>query len=100
MKNQLLNKLSINNIKKDSCILKHYGPKDFINRLSERLQPEEIPYDPWYQTHRPSVAELNVQRARVWKIKPCFSIIVPAYQTPDTFLHQMIFSVQSQTYSN
>ncbi|MCI5509722.1 MAG: glycosyltransferase [Eubacterium sp.] len=93
-----LKKIKPYNIQKGFRYLKHYGPKEFWVRFCERMEPEEVPYGPWFEKHRPTESELEKQRSRNWKETPVFSIVVPAYRTPVLFLEQMIESVRSQTY--
>jgi GT2 family glycosyltransferase len=45
-------------------------------------------------------AELEVQRRTALKIRPKFSVIVPLYRTPITYLDEMILSVLDQSYDN
>lgn len=87
-------------IKKAFLYLKHFGLKEFMNHLFERLEPEEVPYGPWYESHRPTEEELDHQRKTVIGDGPKFSILVPTYMTKETFLRQMIESVKAQTYGN
>lgn len=93
-----LKKIKPYNIQKGFRYLKHYGLKEFWIRLCERMEPEEVPYGPWFEKNRPSESELEKQREKNWKETPVFSIVVPAYRTPVLFLEQMIESVRSQTY--
>ena len=97
---KLLGKLSPYTIKKGLLYLKHYGPKEFLIRLHERFEPEEIPYEIWYPAYVPDEKKLEKQRKT--KIKPeiLISIAVPAYRTPELFLRQMIESVIKQTYTH
>lgn len=97
---RLLRKLSPYTIKKGLLYLKHYGPKEFLVRLGERFEPEEVPYGPWYGRYRPTEQELARQRKKRWKARPKISIAVPAYKTPERFLREMIESVLAQTYDN
>ena len=46
-------------IKKAFLYFKHFGPREFMNHLFERLEPEEVPYGPWYESHKPDGAELD-----------------------------------------
>lgn len=87
-------------IKKGLCYLKHYGPKKFWVRLKERMEPEEVPYAPWYEKHKAKAEDLRRQRedAQGWQNKPVVSICVPLYQTKEADLKQMIASVQAQSY--
>lgn len=93
-----LKKLKPYNIQKGLRYLKHYGPKEFWIRLCERMEPEEVPYGPWFEKHKPSAEELERQRKKKWKNPPLISVAVPVYRTPPGFLEQMILSVKEQTY--
>lgn len=95
-----LKKIQPYNILKGLRYLKHYGPREFWIRLCERMEPEEVPYGPWFEAHRPGKEELERQRNRKFRYNPRISIVVPAYRTPAEFLQQMIRSVQEQTYTN
>ncbi|MCB6195009.1 MULTISPECIES: glycosyltransferase family 2 protein [Blautia] len=97
---RILKKLSPYTIQKGYRYLKHYGLKEFWIRLHERFEPEEVPYGPWYEAYRPTEADLDKQRKRVWKYSPKISIVVPAYKTPEKFLREMMDSLREQTYSN
>ena len=56
-----LKKIKPYTIKKGIRYLKHYGPKEFWVRLCERMEPEEVPYGPWFENHKPSEKELEGQ---------------------------------------
>lgn len=86
-------------IKKGFRYLKHFGLKAFWVRLQERMEPEEVPYGPWYESYKPSEQELERQRKKVWTDPVKISVIVPAFRTPELFLCQMIDSLLAQTYS-
>lgn len=95
-----LKKIKPYTIKKGFRYLKHYGPKEFWVRLCERMEPEEVPYGPWFTSHRPTEKELNEQRKKQWKKMPLISVVVPAYRTPTVFLREMMESLEAQTYQN
>ncbi len=95
-----MKKLSPYTIQKGLRYLKHYGLKEFWVRLGERFEPEEVPYGPWYEAYRPTEDELKRQKKKKWKAKPKISVAVPAYQTPEQFLREMIESVLAQTYES
>lgn len=82
--------------------LKHYGPKAFWGRLCDRLEPEEVPYEPWFQHYKAGTEELLKQKKQEQKIeyRPLISIVVPCYETPENYLLEMIESVYYQSYSN
>lgn len=96
----LMKKISPYNIKKGILYLRHYGPKGFWIKLTERFQKSEIDYKEWLEKNMPTRQELDRQVKHKFKYAPKISILVPVYNTPETFLRQMIESVQKQTYGN
>ena len=97
---KIIKKLSPYNIKKGLLYLKHFGPKEFWIRLTERFQADDVDYEEWYRNHRPTKEELEQQRKEKFSYEPLISILVPVYRTPEEFLMQMIQSVRRQTYGN
>ena len=124
---RFLKKLKPYNIQKGFRYLRHFGLKEFMVRLSERLEPEEVPYSPWYEQHRAKPEELERQRKQslAWQRKGAlfltsgsgrpdgdgaasdssggtqeclFSIAVPVFRTPEKFLCEMIDSVRNQSF--
>ncbi|MCC8044635.1 MAG: glycosyltransferase family 2 protein [Clostridiales bacterium] len=85
-------------ISKGIKYLRHFGVKEFLIRLSDRIEPEEVPYGPWYEQHRASEQELARQRSQKWADPVRISIAVPLYRTPLSYLEQMVDSVKQQTY--
>lgn len=85
-------------IKKGFLYWKHFGTKEFLIRLADRMEPEEVPYGPWYEKHKASEKELVRQRSHPIEGGPKFSVLVPAYHTPKKYLCEMIDSVLAQTY--
>lgn len=96
----LMKKVSPYNIKKGILYLRHYGPKGFWIKLTERFQKSELDYKEWLEKNMPARQELDRQEKHKFKYAPKISILVPVYNTPETFLRQMIESVQKQTYGN
>ncbi|MDY3249777.1 MAG: glycosyltransferase family 2 protein [Candidatus Choladocola sp.] len=96
--NNFLKKLNLYNIRKGIRYLRHFGVKEFLIRLSDRMEPEEVPYGPWYEQHRADRETLKAQEAVRWSDPVTISIAVPLYRTPAVYLRQMIESVQNQTY--
>ncbi len=92
-----MKKMKPYNMVKGVRYLRHFGWKEFCVRLSERMEPEEVPYGPWYENYRPTEEELNAQRACRWEDPVTFSIIVPVFRTPEKYLREMIDSVLGQT---
>lgn len=95
---RIMKKIRPYTIKKGLLYLKHYGFKDFMSRLAERMEPEEVPYGPWYEAHQASETELERQRRVQWENPATISIAVPAYHTPEEFLCQLLDSLVAQTY--
>lgn len=95
---KMVKKLSPYTIQKGFRYLKHYGIKEFWIRLHERFEPEEVPYEPWYEAYVPDEETLNRQRKRKFSNAPLISVVVPAYHTPPLFLRQMLDSLIAQTY--
>ena len=102
MSRSLLQKMKPYYIRKALRYLKHYGPKDFLIRVRERLTPDDVPYGPWYEAHKACEEELDRQRSECASMpcreKPLFSIVVPAWKTPEVFLRGLLDSVLGQTY--
>ena len=58
----MIKKVSPYNLKKGILYLRHYGPKGFWIKLTERFQKSDIDYKEWYENHRPSEQELERER--------------------------------------
>lgn len=97
---KIVKRLSPYNIKKGLLYMKHFGPKEFWIRLTERFQADDVDYEEWYKNHKPTMEELQRQRDTEFEYEPLISILVPVYNTPEEFLKQMIQSVRKQTYDN
>jgi len=71
-----------------------------ILRRQERSRIER--YNEWLRQYDPSEADLAKQKTQAegFSYKPLISIITPTYNTPEAFFHEMIQSVQDQTYTN
>lgn len=95
-------KITVQKVIKGVRYLKHYGVKEFFIRLQEKMESENVPYEPWYEHHKATEETLRRQRKQsaAWKGVPCVSIVVPLYCTNETFLREMIGSVQAQSYEN
>ena len=95
-------KITVQKVIKGVRYLKHYGVKEFFIRLQEKMESENVPYEPWYEHHRATEETLRRQRKQsaAWKGAPRVSIVVPLYCTNETFLREMIGSVQAQSYEN
>lgn len=95
---QIIKRISPYNVKKGILYLRHYGMKEFWVKLTERFQADDVDYKEWYENHRVLEKDLEEQKSVHFLKEPLISIIVPIYNTPITFLRQMIDSVQQQSY--
>lgn len=91
-----MSKLSIGNLKKTFYYLKRNGLRDTYLAALERLQSKA---DTDYCYEAPGESELERQRAWSRQEPVFFSLLVPAYRTPEKFLRELIQSVLGQTYS-
>lgn len=96
---QIIKRISPYNVKKGILYLRHYGMKEFWVKLIERFQADDVDYKEWYENHRVLEKDLEEQKNVHFFKEPLISIIVPIYNTPITFLRQMIDSVQQQSYA-
>lgn len=87
-------------IKKGLLYLRHYGVREFVNRLQDRLEPEEVPYGPWFASKKPDEAALLAMQNRPVVGGPFISVLVPVYRTPERFLRDLIESLLAQVYPN
>ena len=97
---QMAKRLTPYNLKKGFLYLKHYGPKEFWVRLTERMEEQTVDYAKWREEDFLTDKERQDQKKRKWKQPVKISVLVPAYRTPESYLRQMIESVQAQTYEN
>ena len=74
-------------IKKGIRYFKHYGAKAFLNRLRDKMEPEDVPYAPWFEKYRAGSEELARQSKQEGRLayRPLVSVVVPCYQTPEKY---------------
>lgn len=85
--------MALNSVKKAYNYLKKNGIEDTIYASIERIADREK------YTYQPVSADAMAnQRKRTWNEKLTFSIVVPAYETKEKFLRELIDSVIMQTY--
>ena len=70
----MIKKVSPYNLKKGILYLRHYGPKGFWIKLTERFQKSDIDYKEWYENHRPSEQELRYSSYILLHIFPFYPI--------------------------
>lgn len=89
--------LSANNIKKTVRYLQKNGIRHTYYAARERIEEEKKTV---YYYKEPESKQLELQRTDSRKFPYCFSIVVPAYETKETFLYDLIDSVERQSYEN
>ncbi len=92
-----MSKINFANLKKTIYYLKRNGLRDTYLAALERLQRN---YQDGYTYVEISKEEYVEQEKRSWEQNFKFSILVPTYQTNETYLREMIDSVLQQSYSN
>ena len=97
---KMLTSISPAYIKKGYRYLKRHGMKQFLIRLTERFQQEDIDYETWFGLNKATEKELQEQRKNPPEHGPLISIVVPVYRTPEIYLREMMESVMDQTYGN
>ena len=97
---KMLTSISPAYIKKGYRYLKRHGMKQFLIRLTERFQQEDIDYETWFGLNKATEKELQEQRKNPPEHGPLISIVVPVYRTPEIYLREMMESVMEQTYGN
>ena len=84
-------------IKKTINYFKRNGFTDTWYAVQERLwEKKHVKYE--YEP--PQEDELKVQRGKKYDRPLKFSIVVPAYETAEVFLQDLVLSVEEQTYSD
>ncbi len=80
--------------------IKSYGNiKNILNKVKSKII-EKKAYKSYGTKSMPSQEEAKKERETVFPKKILFSILVPVFNTPESFLREMIESVLSQTYGN
>lgn len=81
-------------------LIKQYGIKDLAYRYfeSKDTASRSQKYLKNLKSFLPDEAELSAQRNAHFDYEPLFSIVVPAYETKEVFLKELVDSVLGQTY--
>ena len=87
--------MAFGNIRKTVNYLKKNGIEDTFYASMERITGKQD-----YSFIPVSDEVLEAQRKKIWPDPVMFSIVVPAYETKETFLRACIDSVLKQTYRN
>ncbi len=81
-------------------LLKRYGFRGLVFKTLERSQSPMLAYTDCYQRYMPTEEELKTQRETKLAYEPLVSVVIPAYETPEKYLQELLDSLQEQTYTN
>lgn len=93
-------------IQKVGTSLKKRGIMTTLKMILCRLQgkayieKDSQDYETWYAHHKVSEEDLMTQKAHVFPYEPLISIVIPIYNTPLSYLKDVIASVMEQSYRN
>lgn len=90
-----MGKINIHNLHKTISYLKRNGLRETLVTIKEHL-PQSAREN--YRYDSPAAEVLELQRGRRWENPVSFSVVVPAYHTPERYYKEMIESVLAQTY--
>ncbi len=71
-----------------------------VLHIKENRKSNLEQYKIWIEKNEPKLGELEYQRNFKFEYKPKISIVVPMYNTDETFFKELIESIEKQTYSN
>lgn len=90
-----MGKINIHNLRKTITYLKRNGLRETLVTIREHLSQSS---QKRYRYDSPAEDALQEQRGRFWESPVTFSVVVPAYHTPERYYKEMIESVLAQTY--
>lgn len=79
-------------------VYKRYGFMGFCTKLDEKLKSPVRDYGKRVAEFLPTEEELKAQREHHFPVEPFISIVVPAYETKEIFLNELLESLENQTY--
>ena len=81
---------------------KENGLRALVVKSKHKLQGIDNDYDygEWYELTKPTEEELERQRQEWMDYRPKRSIVIPAYQSPERYLKELLDSIFAQTYEN
>ncbi len=81
-------------------LFKRYGMKGLVLKTAERSRSPMLSYTKGYRRYLPGKKELERQREDRFPFEPLISIVIPAYETGEVYLKELLDSLISQTYEN
>lgn len=96
-----------NNFNKLKYYFRRYGFFKTLGKVLKRLlhikenrKTNQEQYKIWMEKNEPKAGELEFQKNFKFEYKPQISIVVPMYNTDETFFEELVESLEKQTYSN
>lgn len=95
-----------NIVKQVQYYFKAYGFRKTVIKICSKLhtlkhwQSDRQRYQTWILKNEPTKEQLEEQRKTKFKVQPKFSIVVPMYCTPVSFLEELVNCFIEQTYTN
>ena len=92
-----------NLFEKGYLYLKQYGISKTFSKIKNKFfkqKQQVVEYGEFLRTHTPDESELVAQRREVFSKRPLISIVIPMYQTNETYLCELLDTVVNQTYDN
>lgn len=84
--------------KKILGVYKRYGFFGFCAKLGEKINSPMSRYTKEVTKYLPTKEELLRQKKTIFLYEPYVSIVIPAYETKEEFLMELLTSIQEQTY--
>ncbi len=81
-------------------LLNRYGFRGLVLKAQERRKSPMHSYSKQFKRYMPTEEEIREQRDKPLSYEPMVSIVVPAYETPETYLRELLESVFMQSYWN
>ena len=83
--------------------IRTYGIAGFMKKLVKKIEAQKNrpdSYEKWLAQNQLSEAELDAQRRKRFSYAPLISIVIPLYNTPISYLDELLASIIGQTYGN
>lgn len=81
-------------------MIKRDGWSQFADYVKTRMEGDLQDYEVWRKHYAPTAKELKAQRAHLFAYAPKISIAIPLYNTPISYLEELLDSIVGQTYAN
>lgn len=99
---RMMKSLNMKNVSRLIHYVSKHGFKDIKSKMLRAMTEQDAAahYQDWFNRYRATIIDLQEQRKYKFEFEPKISILVPTYNTPITFLKEMVDSVLNQSYQN